>query len=720
MDGSPDIKYLFEPRSVAIIGASHDKNKIGYKIVENIIASKYPGKIYPVNPKGGEILGLHVYTSLLEINDEIDVACIVIPAKYTFEAVEDCARKGVKFLVIITSGFAEIGNIEEERKIVSYAREHGMRVLGPNIFGIYSSKAPINATFGPKEVKPGNIGIITQSGALGIAMLGKTKAENIGVSAVISVGNKADINETDLLEYMMADEETKVIFMYIEGIKNGERFVQVLKKTTRNKPVIVIKSGRSKRGALAAASHTGSLAGVDEIFSDIMKQCGALRAESLEEALEWCKFLASAPEPQGENTVIITNGGGIGVMAADACEKYGVYLYDDIETLKKVFTDLVPEFGSVKNPVDLTGQATAGDYIRALQAALSNPSIHSIICLGCETAILDAEELAQAVERMFSEKKVDKPVVFSFFGGDRTESLLRTLRIKGLPGFSDVYEAVSCLGAMYVNYRNITHLAEAYEDNTEMEVKINENDNIIKDTLKKVVGEKRRSLLPYEAECIVRTADIPVPKSHLAHNIEDAVMYAEKIGYPVVMKVVSKDILHKSDVGGIALDIKDKKEVIDAYQAIIYNCRHHKPDAHIEGILISEMVQPGVEVIVGARRDEIFGPICMFGLGGVYVEVMKDVAFRALPISRKEAMGMIKEIKSYPILLGVRGEEKKDIAAIADTIIKVGTLLQKYVAISDIEINPLVVYEEGAGVKAVDVRILLSNVETNKGGNMNE
>ncbi len=707
---TPDIKYLFEPRSVAVIGASHNKNKIGHKIVENIISSGYPGKIYPVNPKGGEILGLQVYKSLDEVDDEIDVACIVIPAKCTFKAVEDCARNGVKFLVIITSGFAEIGNNEEERRIVEFAHKHGMRVLGPNIFGVYSSVAPINMTFGPKEIKPGSIAIVTQSGALGVAMLSKTKSENLGVSVVASVGNKSDIDEADLLEYLIEDKNTKVILLYIEGIKNGERLVDCLKKVTKKKPVVVIKSGRSKRGALAAASHTGSLAGSDKVFSDIMKQCGVLRAETLREAFEWCKFLASSPYPEGENTVIVTNGGGLGVLAADACEKYDVHLYDNIQVLKEIFSDAVPEFGSVKNPVDITGQATVSEYSKALNAALGNKEIHSVICLGCETAILDIENLSPAIEKMFSENVVNKPVVFSFFGGKKVDDFTESLKNKGIPVYPEVYDAVSCLGAMYAHYRNIKYQADTMGVGEGAEM----DEQTIREIIRKVREEKRRVLLPYEGEAIMKAAGIPVPESYLARSLDEAVMYAEKIGYPVVMKVVSKDIIHKSDAGGIVLDIENKDEVIDAYQAILFNCRRYKPDASIEGILISEMLQPGVEVIVGARRDNIFGPICMVGLGGVYVEVMKDVSFRALTTNPREIESMIKDIKSYPILLGVRGEEKKDIDAIVDVIIKLNLLLQKNREISDIEINPLLTYEEGEGVKAVDIRILLSDDEDDK------
>ena len=707
---TPNMKYLFEPQSVAVIGASHNKDKIGYKIVENIIDSKYAGKVYPVNPKGGEILGLKVYRSLNEIDKEIDLVCITIPAKYTFDAVKDCASNNVRFITLITSGFSEIGNIKEERRIVEYANKNRMRVLGPNIFGVYSSRAPINLTFGPKDIKPGSIAIITQSGAIGIAMLGKTKAENVGVSAVVSVGNKSDIDEADLLEYLLTDGNTKVILMYIEGIKNGEKLFNILKKSTKKKPIIVIKSGKSKRGALAAASHTGSLAGADEIFSDIMRQCGVIRAESIQDAFNWCKFLANSPFPKGENTIIITNGGGIGVMATDACEKYGVHLYDDIQTTEKIFKDVVPEFGSVKNPIDLTGQATVTNYEYALEAAIKNRDIHSIICLGCETALLDAGKLSTVIENMFLENRISKPIVFSFFGGIEMENLVHRLKINGVHALSDVYEAVPCFGAMYINYHNIKY----QEDSDNESEKVEMDNNIINNIIKNVRKDKRHFVLSYEAERIMKAAGIKMPESNLAHNINEAVMYSEKIGYPVVMKVVSKDIIHKSDVGGVALDIDNRKEVIDAYQAIIYNCRDRKPRAAIEGIEISEMVQSGTEVIIGARRDELFGPIIMFGLGGVYVEVMKDVSFRALPLGRREAMSMIKEIKTYPILLGVRGEEKKDINAIIDVIIILGTMIQRHNSISDIEVNPFVVYEEGKGVKAVDVRILLSSVKEDK------
>jgi acetate---CoA ligase (ADP-forming) len=699
-----DIKYLFEPRSVAVVGASAKSGKLGNSVVRNLIYSKYKGKIFPINPSGGEILELQAYKDVADVPGEIDLAVIVVPASAAFEAVKGCADKGVKFAAIITSGFSEIGNVEEEKQMVGYARAHGMRIVGPNMMGIYSSAAAMNATFGPAEITQGNVSIITQSGALGIAMIGKTKLENIGLSSIISVGNKADISELELLAYLATDKNTKAIMMYIEGVTHGESFVEILRKTSKIKPVVVLKSGRSKRGAMAAASHTGSLAGEDKVFDDIVRQCGVLRAEGLQDALEWCKFLADSPEPAGNNAVIITNGGGIGVLATDACEKYDISLYDSLPDMKTAFSSVVPRFGSLKNPVDLTGEATADDYFKALDSALANDNMNSIICLGCETAVFDPHKFALKTEDLFLNNKPVKPVVFAFVGGEELEKNNSRLKRMGVPIYSDVLQATSCMGAVYYNVR------QKKEYSPDLET-IEVDEGLIRKVLAKVRKDGRRFLFSYEAQQIMKAIDIANPASGIAPTLDEAVLLAEKIGYPVVMKVVSRDILHKSDAGGVALDILNKNEVADAYEAIMQSCRLYKPDAVIEGIEISEQVKPGVETIVGARRDLSFGPIVMFGLGGIYVEVMKDIVFRAFPCNLKEANRMIAQIKTYPLLLGVRGEKRKDTDALANAILRVGTVLKKFDDISDIEINPLVAYDSGDGVKAVDVRILLSRQE---------
>ncbi|MBW1690900.1 MAG: acetate--CoA ligase family protein [Deltaproteobacteria bacterium] len=696
-----DMKYLFEPKSIAVIGASGDPSKIGYRVVENIILGGYNGLLYPVNPRGGELLGHAVAKSLDDIENPIDLACIVIPAPSVFNAVCQCAQRGVKIALVITSGFSEIGNIEEENKIISYAREHGIRILGPNVFGIYSATASLNATFGTGDVIEGNVAIITQSGALGASMIGKTAVENIGLSAMVSVGNKADIDESELLDYLITQDQTKIILMYIEGVKDGERLITALNTATKKKPVVVIKSGRSAKGAIAAASHTGSLAGTDEVFDAIVRQYGVLRAEDIDEAFDWCKFLSNNPMPGGEHTVIITNGGGIGVMTADACEKYGVKLYDDLPALNAIFSGVVPDFGSTKNPVDLTGQATTLEFEKALDAALANDDIHTVITLLSEVAIFDSENMPKLIETyypLFKEK--GKPLLFSCLGGDKVQKCINTYSIRGLPVYDGAYEGVSCLGAMYAYH---DYLETQSEDLTLADIPEGEIERIASEAL----THDRHFLLAHEARAVMEAAGIPIPRSRVARTLEGAVRHADEIGYPVVIKVVSKDIVHKSDAGGVALDLENSVEVIDAYQAILHTCRAYNPNAVIEGVDVMEMAPHGLELIIGARRDQVFGPIVMFGLGGVYVEVMKDISFRAFPLNRNEIMRMIEEVRSYPLLLGVRGERRRDIRGIIDTIIKLGTIIKRCEAISDIEINPLVAYEEGEGVKALDVRILL-------------
>lgn len=699
------MKKLFEPRSIAIIGASTNPNKVGYKIVNNIVQVGYKGKVYPINPKADEICGLKVYSSLDDISEQIDMATIVLPAKIVYNALEACAKKNIKMVTIISSGFSEVGNLEEERKLTNFAAKHDIHILGPNIFGHYSAKASLNATFGPTNIPKGNVAIITQSGALGIAMIGKAKVQNIGLSAIISVGNKSDIDEADLVEYLVEQEDTKTILMYIEGIQKGERLVKILKEATKKKPIVVIKSGRSKRGAIAAASHTGSLAGADEIFDAIMRQCGVLRAESVQEALDWSNYLSGSPIPKGENTLIITNGGGIGVLATDACEKYKIKLYDDTQQLNDQFKDVTHGFGSTKNPIDLTGEATAKEYTKALSIALNNDNIKSVLSIYCEIAGMDGEELIKSLTNSYQEyKKKGKPIIFAIFGGNLSEIVISRLLDTNIPVYRNVYDAAGCLGAVYFQYHNTLKMG-----------RITKNPRINISSLQKIIdkalNDGREFLLADEGSQLLNIAGLSGPKSGIARNIEQAVEIAEDIGYPVVMKVVSRDILHKSDVGGVLLDLDNKEEVLDAYQTIIHNCKAFKSNAVIDGIEIVEQVKPGTEVIIGARRDKSFGPIIMFGLGGIYVEVMKDVSFRALPVSYRETLLMVEEIKSFPLLLGVRGEPRKDIEKIVDTIYRVGYILQNCLRITDIEVNPLMVYEQGSGVKAVDIRVMLSKSE---------
>jgi len=695
-----DLKYLFNPRHVAVIGASHSEGKIGYTVLKNIIDSGYNGRIYPVNPKGGEILGKKVYTDIFSIEGEVDLALIVVPASIAVSAVEACAKKGVKFAIVITSGFSEIGNIDAENEMVEKAREHGMRILGPNVFGIYSASSSINATFGPSKIRPGNIAVISQSGALGIAMIGKTAEENMGLSTIVSIGNKADITEADILRYVFNDEITKVIFLYIEGLENGREFMELVKNKPDEMKIVAIKAGRSKVGARAVASHTGSLAGSDEIFDAAFKQSGVLRADSLEEGFNWVATLAACPRPAGNNVVIITNGGGIGVLAADACEKYGVKLTGDMELLKKTFEEVIPKFGSYKNPVDLTGQAGGGEYKEALERALKEENIHAVIALYCQTDMTPLEPLMDTFLEMQRKYGSEKPIIYSLFGGEGTGKILEELKGKGIPAFEDVEDAVSSLNALY----------KAYEKREEDEIEpIEIDESEIMMVIQSVAAEGRQQLLGTEAKEVMRAAGMDVPPFKVVRSIDEAVEAAGEIGYPVVMKVVSEDIVHKTDIGGVLLDIDNEKEVVEGYEAILRNCRQYAPKANVRGVEIAKMVPKGVETIVGATTDPSFGKVLMFGLGGIYVEVLKDVAFRVAPVSRREISRMMREVGSYPLLLGVRGESRRDIDSVVDAVYRIGILVSRFPEISELDINPLVVYEKGA--KVLDARI---NIEVKK------
>ena len=701
-----EIKYLFEPRSVAVVGASSKPTKIGYKILENIKLGGYEGKVYPINPKEKEILGYKSYSNVKDISeiDEIDIAIIAVPQPIVLPAVKSLVSKKIKYLFIVTSGFSEIGKTKEEKELVEFSNKNNMRIVGPNIFGHFVNKSKLNASFASSDIPRGHVSLISQSGALGAALIGETGEENIGLSSIVPLGNKSDIDESDLLPYLMNDDSTKVILIYMEGVKNGEKLISALKKATQKKPVIVIKSGRSKKGAQAAASHTGSLSGSDKVFSAIMNQCGVHRPENVVEALQWAKFLSNAPVPKGDNTVIITNGGGVGVMAADACEKYGVHLFDNHNSLYEAFGDLVPEFGSVKNPIDITGSLGIEGYEKCIEAAVKHPDIHSIVCLGCEHALFGEIALKKTIKRVHKKYGHIKPILYVFYGGKSIKDAIIYLKKEGIPIYGDVYEAMACLGELYKdkNYKDLI------PSNSEINIDgIKIDFNSIQKILNEVKADGRQFLLAHEAKNLMTAANIPMPKSYIATNIAAAVKFAKEINGPVAMKIVSKDILHKSDANGVLLNLETSEEVMDAWQAIMLNSRKYDPTATIKGIEVGEMIKIESETIIGGRRDSVFGPTIMFGSGGIYVEVLKDVAFRSLSFSRHEISSMLKETKLYPLLLGVRGQAKKDINAIIDVILKIEIIIRKFKELTDIEINPLIAYEDGLGVKAVDVRILI-------------
>ncbi len=699
-----DLDGLFDPGSIAVIGASRKEGKIGYTLFKNIKDSEYDGDVYPVNPKGGEVLGEQVYESITDLPNGVDLAVIVVPAKLVKDAVHECGEKGIEHAIVISSGFSEIGNAKEEEEMVEEAKKYGMRVLGPNVFGIYSAKSDLNATFGPSEIEKGSIALLSQSGALGIAMIGKTAQQYLGLSAIVSIGNKADIDDIDLVDHFREDEETDVIMIYMEGLKNGRKFMEKVKELPDDKTVVVIKSGRSDKGATAVASHTGSLAGSDRIFSSAFEQCGVHRAEDLREAFNWSRVFSTSPLPEGSKTVVVTNGGGIGVLSADAAEKYDVKLLDDQTHLKETFEDAIPSFGSTKNPIDITGQAGKEEYEKSLRKAFESEETGAVVGLYCETGTADPMKVAEAIKEVYDDYGDKKASVYTFTGGKKVKECVQWLRKHKIPAFTDTYECISSLGALFDKKRYLERKKEK-EEKIELDIPLDK----IREKVRNIRDKGRRTLLENEAREILDLAGIPMAEGEVVNSLNRAVEVAERIGYPVALKVVSKDIIHKSDAGGLALNIENEEELIDAYQAIYSNCRKNYPEAHISGISVAKMLKGGEETIVGGSRDSSFGPLVMFGLGGVYVEVLEDVSFRVSPISKKEARRMMGQIDSFPVLVGARGEPRKDLDALADVIYRVSYLMNEVDEIAEMDLNPIKAFDQGKGCKSVDVAINLES-----------
>ncbi|RLG40092.1 MAG: acetyl CoA synthetase [Thermoproteota archaeon] len=440
------LNSVFRPKSVAIVGASRFPGKIGYEILRNLKEYGYKGKIYPVNPAADKILGIKCYHNVLEVPGSIDLAIISIPAKFVPPVIDQLAEKGTKAAVVISSGFSEVGNRELEEDLIRRARRGGIRIIGPNVFGVLYSPTRLNATFGPRDVRPGKIAFITQSGALGIALMGWTVTEKIGLSAVVSVGNKADVDDADLLSWFREDENTKVVLIYMEGVVDGRRFLKEARLTTKVKPIIVLKAGRSKKGMAAASSHTGSMAGADVVYSASFKQAGVLRAENLEQAFDWAIAFSAERFPKGNKVVIITNGGGVGVMATDSCEAAGLEVFDPPEDLKREFKKYMPEFGSAKNPIDLTGMATHEEFRGAMRSAIKHKAVDCIIALYCETAVSDPIKIAEVIKEVFDLS--NKPITATMIGGERVNEAMAFLKENGVPVYPDTERAVSAMAAL--------------------------------------------------------------------------------------------------------------------------------------------------------------------------------------------------------------------------------------------------------------------------------
>jgi acetate---CoA ligase (ADP-forming) len=695
------IDSIMRPQSIAVVGASSTPGKIGYTVLENLVKQGYKGKIYPINPSADEILGLKVYASVMDVPEAIEAAVLTVPAKIIPQAVEDCGKKGIKGLIVITSGFGEVGRHDMEDQIVEIAHRYGSRILGPNIVGVLSNSIGMNASFAPYLPLAGKASLLSQSGALLIAIDAATYTRKVGFDKLVSIGNMSDIDFAELIDWLNDDPNTSCITLYVEGFKDGRAFMDVCRKST--KPIIALKSGVSAHGAAAAASHTGSLAGAAKVYGAAFSQAGVVQATDLDDLFDRTLALSLQPPMKGDNMLIITNGGGVGVLATDAAEKFGLPLKFAPTDLQTELKKYMPDFGSAKNPVDITGAAGNDWYHDSIKAAYPQDWVDGLVVLYCETAVTDPMQIAKAIKSAIDDTGLTgKPVTVSFVGGERSEDAMAWLVEHGIPAYGAPDTAVNAMATLREFYRMRQMVAEPITlcggDNRADALKI----------IAKARADGRDSLTEIEAKQVFAAYGLPVTKTQLATSENEAVELAEKIGYPVVMKIVSPQILHKSDAGGVKVNIKDEKAVREAFKTIIANAKEYNAEANIHGIAIQEMAPWGTEVILGSVNDPTFGPTMMFGLGGIFVEVLKDVTFRVAPVSTSQAMRMLGEIRGAPILAGVRGELPRDRAAMSETICAYSTMILDLAdEISESDANPVLVYAEGKGVKVVDARIIL-------------
>jgi acetyltransferase len=698
------LEAFFEPKSVAVIGASTNPNKLGYSVLQNLVDGGFAerGEVYPINPGAEEVLGYPAYASVLDVEGSIDLAVIVIPYSYVPDVLRECGEKGVSGVVVISAGFREAGSegLERELELISIGQEYGMRIIGPNCLGVIDTFTPLNASFAAGTPPRGPMAFMSQSGALGTAVLDIALAGRLGLSKFVSLGNKADVSEIDLLEAWKSDEHSRVIMIYSEGMPNGQEFIKVARKVTREIPIVAIKSGVTQSGSRAVSSHTGSLAGSEQAYQAAFRQAGILRVESMESLFDMALALGYQPPLKGDNIAIVTNAGGPGILATDALEHQGLSIARfELETIHSLERYL-PDAASAANPVDVLGDARADRYGFALETVAMDPNVDGIMILLTPQAMTEIELTAEEISNLT--KIIDKPLLGCFMGEASVESGIEILSEHGIPNYPYPERAARAFMAM-ARYRKIKSLPIPEY------VSFDVDKLAVKNVIEKVQSEGRLSIGDAEARTILEAYGLRIPRSEIAESPDDAVKIARDIGYPVVLKIASPDILHKTDIGGVKVGLEDSTDVRDAFELMVYRAQRYVPDARIWGCLVQEMVpSDGIEILIGMNRDPQFGPLVTFGLGGIYVETLKDVTFRVAPFSPEEAQEMMSEIRAHAILDGVRGRPPVDKESIVDTLLRIGQIVQDFPEIDELDINPLVVFPEGQGAIAIDMRLVLS------------
>ena len=691
---------FLSPKSIAIVGASDKEGSVGRAITSNIMKG-YKGTIYPISPTRETVFDKKAYKSVLDVPGKIDLAVVVTKNTIVPAVLEECGKKKLKGAIVITAGFKEVDEegAKLEQQLKDIAKKYKLQIIGPNCLGVMNlePKTMMNSTFLKITPKSGEIALISQSGAICAALVEDASAQGIGFSAVISMGNKADMSEIDMLKMLAEHKQTKVIVMYLEDMGNGQEFLKVCKDITRKKkkPVLVLKSGRSPEGAKAAMSHTGALMGSDEIYDALLKQSGAIRVDTMEELFDYATAFSKQPLPMNGDLVIVSNAGGPAIISTDACSKLGIKMAK-IEEIRKKIDAVIPPWGSSRNPVDIVGDADFNRFENVLNEVLKHKNVGSVISMCTPSATLNYDKLAEVIVSM--SKKYKKTMLASLMGLDEGITNREILANGDVPYYTYAEGSIRALKAMltFTNW-----VKNSPGKITKFTVK--------KDKVKKILDnakkEKRTALLEEEGQEILRAYGFPLPASKLAKTKKEAVSAAKKIGFPVVLKIASPQIIHKSDAGGVKVNLQNAKDVENAFDTIIKNAKKYNKKADIKGVLVVEMVKGGKEMIIGSKLEPGMGPVVMLGMGGIYVEVLKDVTFKLAPMTNIESDDMISSIKTKKILEGVRGEKPSDVKKLSECIQRLSQLVSDFNEIKELDMNPVLVMEKNKGCKVLDVRI---------------
>jgi len=699
---------FFAPQSIAVIGASTNTSKLGYAVLDNLVNGDFlhdGRKVYPINPKADEILGLPAYPVVSDIPDPIDLAVIVIPYPLVPDAMRTCGEKGIPAVIVISAGFREAGmdGLEREQELIEITNKYNIRLIGPNCLGVINTVIPMNASFSAGLPPKGPMDFMSQSGALGTAILDWAQAGRLGLSKFVSLGNKADVSEVDLLRAWAKDPTSNVILSYMEGLPDGQEFISVAREVSKLKPIVALKSGVTQAGSRAVSSHTGSLAGSEQAYEAAFRQSGVLRAHSLQDLFDMARAFGYLSPLQGDHIAIVTNAGGPGILATDALERAGLKLARFKPECIKALEQFLPDAASAANPIDVLGDARADRYRFALEQVIGSPSVDGVLVILTPQAMTEIVETAEVIAEISD--KVDIPILACFMGEARVEAGIKCMAKHNVPNFSFPERAAMVLQAMshYREYR--ARPLPSFES-------FDVDQKTVRKMIDRVLDEGRLSIGDAEAKSILTAYGLQAPPSEIAETAEKAVEIAADMGYPVVLKIASPDILHKTDVGGVKVGLQNPTDVRDAFDLITYRSQRYLPEARLWGCQVQKMVPSGLEILIGMNRDPQFGPLVTFGLGGIYVEALKDAAFRIAPFSRDGAEQMLTEIRAKALLDGVRGEPPVDKGTLVDALLRIGQLVLDFPEIAELDINPFIVYEEGRGGVALDMRLILRKTES--------